>query len=190
MQKLGNNNKTIRVITYNRNNKCPCGSGMKAKHCHNPGKKYFVKQTGELENKEGWFKKLQIKLKRILNFLKLYFQNIIRQMPRWSEPKFKCSQCGFCCKKVKLAVLNARIFKLPKEVTQFPYKWDKDGVCEMLEYIDGKARCKVYEDRPVLCRVMDMNKYFNLHIDKYLRINKKACRKMQKEEKEKIQNIK
>jgi Fe-S-cluster containining protein len=180
MQKLETNNKTVRVITYNRNDRCPCGSGIKSKYCHNPSKKYFVKKTGELESK-SCFINLKIKFKRIFNILKLYFRCIIDKIPSLSSNKFTCSQCGLCCKKVKVAVLNARRFKLPKKVTEFPYKWDNDGVCEMLEYAEGKAKCKVYENRPVLCRVMDMNKYFKMPVGRYLKANKKACKKLKKE---------
>jgi len=60
--------------------------------------------------------------------------------------KFPCTGCGICCTRVWLAKGT-----LSKE--EFPFDVKKDGSCEML----GKDNtCKVYENRPDICRIDKM----------------------------------
>ena len=53
---------------------------------------------------------------------------------------FPCSKCGQCCKKVGLT-------PLAKDLDR------GDGVCR---HYDGATRlCRIYQERPLLCRVDD-----------------------------------
>lgn len=69
---------------------------------------------------------------------------------------FPCTKCGACCR------FSVKLFKdlsrYPEDHPfHFPYK-EKDGACEML--IDNK--CSVYERRPRICSIDEMNRTFGL----------------------------
>lgn len=90
--------------------------------------------------------------------------------------KFPCSGCGACCRKINVAVANSKMLSNMLEVElPFPYGWDEKGVCEMLE----DNRCKVYETRPLLCRVDDLGKLFKkksiLNKRKFHKLTARAC---------------
>lgn len=57
-----------------------------------------------------------------------------------AELHFECTQCGACC---KLAGLAAGMVKLP-------FKIKSDGSCE---HLDENNKCRIYENRPDICRV-------------------------------------
>lgn len=87
---------------------------------------------------------------------------------------FKCSGCGCCCKRINIAVENTKHI----EELYFPYSWDEDGRCEMLM---EDNRCKVYEDRPLLCNVEKIAEHLNLDKEQFYIDNNKACNKMMDE---------
>lgn len=88
---------------------------------------------------------------------------------------FRCSGCGLCCKNVKRAV---EVTKHIKEL-EFPYNWDETGRCEKLME-DNK--CGVYDDRPLLCNVDGVIKFFNLDKESFYGDNEKACIELQAED--------
>lgn len=67
--------------------------------------------------------------------------------------KFNCSSCGACCKRIGL--LKDKFKEL-----NFPYDVNEKGWCTML---DENNKCKVYENRPVICSV---EKTFDMYIEK------------------------
>jgi Fe-S-cluster containining protein len=94
---------------------------------------------------------------------------------------FPCNGCGKCCRKIAEAVAFAKEAGFQKEVCDFPYKWDEQGVCEMLT---PGNRCKVYGARPLLCNVKEMYKYMaeyfkqqgqEISYDAYVEYNRYAC---------------
>lgn len=91
--------------------------------------------------------------------------------------KFPCSGCGACCHRIDKAVkfVNEHI----DETIEFPHGWDNNGKCGML---GDDNKCKIYEDRPDICNVDKMYKYFNLSKEEYYNSNSKACNGMIKED--------
>lgn len=87
--------------------------------------------------------------------------------------EFKCSGCGACCRRIKQAVENTS--HIPEMA--FPYSWDENGRCEMLQ---DDHSCKVYDDRPLLCNVEKVAEFLKLKKKKFYKINNKACLEMQK----------
>lgn len=74
--------------------------------------------------------------------------------------KFPCTSCGCCCKKLKIALDNSKNSIHPgmiKAAEDFPYDWDENGSCVML---DKNNQCSVYETRPLFCRADDLGKVF------------------------------
>lgn len=70
---------------------------------------------------------------------------------------FPCTGCGACCRRVGSILDGDRegLDAVTREaVDAFPYGVLPDGSCEQF---DGLL-CKVYADRPLLCRVDDMAK--------------------------------
>ncbi len=65
---------------------------------------------------------------------------------------FECTGCSLCCRRFDLIhkYKNEQPLPILGLINQFPYKHDKDGVCEML---DEDGQCKVYDDRPGLCNI-------------------------------------
>ena len=88
--------------------------------------------------------------------------------------KFPCTQCGLCCKQVGKA-LQAN-FQDPLTtflLSKFPYKAKEDGSCEMLK----DNLCTVYEDRPLICNIKLLSKFFNGTTEEYYRIVAEVCNK-------------
>lgn len=53
-----------------------------------------------------------------------------------------CTQCGACCRALKLGVLAGDVSALPVAA---------DGVCE---HLDRETNlCRIYDTRPICCRV-------------------------------------
>jgi len=88
---------------------------------------------------------------------------------------FKCNGCGLCCKNVKRAVEATKHIK----ELEFPYGWDETGRCEKLME-DNK--CEVYDDRPLLCNVDRVIKFFNLDKESFYNENEMACKQLQSED--------
>lgn len=57
----------------------------------------------------------------------------------------------------------------------FPYNWDENGVCENLTE-DNK--CKVYENRPLICNVDKFAEYNKLEKTEFYKVNIRACNYM------------
>lgn len=57
----------------------------------------------------------------------------------------------------------------------FPYNWDENGVCENLTE-DNK--CKVYENRPLICNVEKFAEYNKLEKTEFYKVNIRACNYM------------
>lgn len=68
---------------------------------------------------------------------------------------FPCTSCGECCRRVgqRLATIDEAPPHLLPALRDFPYKAREDGACEQL---DEAGRCRVYESRPLICRVDDL----------------------------------
>lgn len=91
--------------------------------------------------------------------------------------EFPCTGCGACCSRIEKAVDYVKKFKDPK--LTFPHTWDENGRCEK-QGEDG--RCTVYEDRPILCRVDEMEKYFDMTTKEFFDWNIASCNQMIKED--------
>lgn len=62
---------------------------------------------------------------------------------KFSKP-FPCTGCGVCC---------TRLTVMPEEYkATFPFVISPEGVCSMFE----NGKCKVYDQRPEICRVNKM----------------------------------
>lgn len=82
-----------------------------------------------------------------------------------SEP-FKCDKCSACCRLIFFVINQAQKEQnqddeIAQLVREFPYEVAEDGSCSML---DENGLCKVYEDRPLICRVDDL--YDKFYADK------------------------
>lgn len=75
---------------------------------------------------------------------------------------YLCTCCGACCME-----LHKKIGDIDKE--HFPYKWDKNGRCEMLSE-DNK--CKIYSNRPPYCYIS------TLPSEKFSRQIAESCNEM------------
>lgn len=85
---------------------------------------------------------------------------------------YPCTGCGCCCRIIDQILVNAHKV-LPEVAIAFPYKND-NGVCEML--IDNK--CSVYDNRPLLCRVDDLQKYTEIPKPLFYEITRQSCNKI------------
>lgn len=83
--------------------------------------------------------------------------------------KFECSGCGLCCKKINIAVENTKHI----DELYFPYKWDNNGVCENL---DSDNKCKVYDNRPLLCNIEKVAEVFKIDKKQFFDVNYEACK--------------
>jgi Fe-S-cluster containining protein len=88
--------------------------------------------------------------------------------------KFPCTSCGACCRKIgKLAP------KLKGTPFEFPHKWDESGACEML---GADNRCKVYDDRPLICNIQRFAEALSLDPAEFRAANIKACNQLMDDE--------
>lgn len=89
---------------------------------------------------------------------------------------FKCDACGLCCRKVGILLnsIGDGKSKIGEAIKAFPYS-HTDNVCDMLDQETNK--CKVYETRPLLCRVDDMYHHiqYPAPIEKWHSLNYKGC---------------
>lgn len=78
--------------------------------------------------------------------------------------KFNCDKCGLCCMLAGKAVEFARSIdesdRNEKEelAASFPYEFDEKGRCENL---NDDLTCKIYEKRPLICRVNEVWEKFH-----------------------------
>jgi Fe-S-cluster containining protein len=69
--------------------------------------------------------------------------------------------------------------KLGRLIDDFPYDYDDDGVCLMLE----GGRCSVYAKRPVICNVSKLYKALKVEgMSKrdFFKMNEEACKEIRK----------
>ena len=81
---------------------------------------------------------------------------------------FPCTSCGACCRRIGDVVTQLR----KKTHFDFPYQWDENGVCEML---NPDNTCAVYDDRPLICNIDKTIKMFDLNKDEAYRGIIKSC---------------
>ena len=82
---------------------------------------------------------------------------------------FFCDKCGLCCRNIS-------------NVKEFQEFNRGDGVCKYLD--ENTNLCKIYENRPLICRVDEMyNKYFYQFYTKeqYYELNYNVCKKLKGE---------
>lgn len=81
---------------------------------------------------------------------------------------FQCTKCGYCCRSLK----GIQLFQ----------SLDRgDGTCKYLD--DESNLCKIYETRPLLCRVDESYSVFFSTLmsrNDYEALNYKACADLQK----------
>ena len=80
-----------------------------------------------------------------------------------------CNRCGKCCINPIIALHNVPIANDKQEMTRWLqghginvmklYNGKEEvlavqfnSICQHLEYVDGKTRCKIYENRPQICK--------------------------------------
>lgn len=86
------------------------------------------------------------------------------------QTRFPCTGCGACCRHID----RADDIIVREDATHpyyFPYT-HKEGVCEML---GEDNRCKIYGERPLICRIDDLIEHFGLDKEEYYRQNIAAC---------------
>lgn len=94
---------------------------------------------------------------------------------------FPCTKCGCCCKRIDIAVNNMNhLTDVYPAISKFPYKWDETGRCEQL---GEDNKCKVYENRPLLCRIDEVGELMNYEQGEWYKMNAEACNHMMKEDK-------
>jgi Fe-S-cluster containining protein len=81
---------------------------------------------------------------------------------------FPCTKCGLCCQNIK-GIEQLKDFAL------------ESGVCKYYDF-DSKE-CKIYENRPEVCRVDKMYKYYKNKYSKeeYYKANAKVCNMLQEQ---------
>ena len=87
---------------------------------------------------------------------------------------FPCTNCGLCCKNVKMVLDGRHLVSNPvirKALDDFPYNTDERGACEMLT----DNGCSVYETRPDICNIDTMARLQGIPTDKYYLISAKSC---------------
>ena len=82
-----------------------------------------------------------------------------------------CLNKSFCCQKAQISIELP--FELWKYYSGFVQTWEEDGKylarftadkpCTHFELKDGKGNCKIYEDRPEMCRRYP-EPFGNLHV--------------------------
>jgi Fe-S-cluster containining protein len=82
------------------------------------------------------------------------------------RPPFPCNGCGKCCRRVGLSEQTAFLDR-------------GDGVCRYFGEVDN--RCRIYADRPLVCRV---EAYYERHLadrfawDEFVKINLQICERL------------
>ena len=74
--------------------------------------------------------------------------------------RWKCIRCGRCCSLLRVRLLEDEVKYLTEkygDVVEYienePYLKHKSDGCIFLTYENGMAKCTIYEDRPLVCRV-------------------------------------
>ncbi|MGX2971647.1 YkgJ family cysteine cluster protein [Helicobacter sp. T3_23-1059] len=83
---------------------------------------------------------------------------------------FECTKCGACCKSIA-------------HIDELSDYHSGDGVCKHLDLATNE--CKIYEVRPLVCRVDEMfEKYFSSVLSKaeFYKLNAKCCNILQEQQ--------
>ena len=83
---------------------------------------------------------------------------------------FECTKCGACCKSIA-------------HIAELSDYHSGDGVCKHLDLATNE--CKIYETRPLVCRVDEMfEKYFSSVLSKaeFYKLNAKCCNALQEQQ--------
>lgn len=91
---------------------------------------------------------------------------------------FPCTSCGACCRRINIAVKNFYTDD-PNNPLYFPYSWDENGVCENLT---DDNKCKVYNNRPLLCNVEKFGEFIGVEKDAFFDYNIRACNALMDED--------
>jgi len=87
--------------------------------------------------------------------------------------RFPCTGCGACCRVInryeELIVRDD-----PSNPYYFPFQWDESGKCENLE----GNKCKVYEDRPLICNIEAFLEALGLDKIDFYNVNIKSCHEL------------
>lgn len=75
---------------------------------------------------------------------------------------FQCSQCGACCRNLA-------------QHDMYRFLDRGDGICKNLDITSNL--CKIYEDRPLICRVDQSYEFFSdlMSLEEYHQVNEKNC---------------
>lgn len=93
---------------------------------------------------------------------------------------FPCSGCGACCRRIKTIVESLEEYNNDfYSKNEFPYNWDESGRCEMLSE-DNK--CKVYENRPLICNVKEVSSFYSMSQEKFYLLNASVCNSLMDED--------
>lgn len=91
---------------------------------------------------------------------------------------FQCDQCGLCCQKVGITEAYKHLDR-------------GDGVCV---HFDMESRhCRIYEERPVICRVDESYEAFyqtHMTLEQFYAINYNSCDMLKELERERMSDIK
>lgn len=84
---------------------------------------------------------------------------------------FPCTGCGACCRVINrhkgIIVRNDETHPF-----YFPYQWDDTGKCENL---GDDNKCKIYDQRPLICSVDKMIDAMGLDREEFWRVNIEVC---------------
>lgn len=86
---------------------------------------------------------------------------------------FPCTGCGACCRVIHHAD-NIIVRDDPTHPYYFPYT-HKEGVCENL---GEDNKCKIYETRPLICRIEDTCEHFGYDKLDYFQCNILSCHEL------------
>lgn len=88
-----------------------------------------------------------------------------------------CEKCGKCCDFIPdvLELKGQDVSEFQHAIDSFPYKAEK-GTCEMKV---GNL-CSVYKDRPMLCDINKLCKYYGLNKAKMLEGRQEQCKQIRK----------
>ena len=91
---------------------------------------------------------------------------------------FPCTKCGLCCQDIreakKTSIHAARILRKPE--IEMMVTHDESGKCQ--HYDSGTSTCRIYEHRPLICRVEGMAKALKISTEKAYRTQAKHCNKL------------
>jgi uncharacterized protein len=96
---------------------------------------------------------------------------------------FPCTGCGACCRKIGSVLEPIMDMDFPEGsvgnlLKIFPYPFDEKGACSQL---DGNL-CKVYEDRPLVCRIDDLGAALGMNMQDFYSNNITRCNELMDEE--------